>query len=633
MLQILRNSVASIFTKALLGLIMVSFAVWGMGDVFGGGFFGNTVAEVGSVKINANDIHNQYQRELDRLRRMNIDSERARQLGVQDQVVQSLVNEASFDAEAIDLGLTASDATIATQIRADPTFRGNLGTFDRIQYEQMLRASGFTEEAYVASMRREIARQQALASIASTIQVPKSVADTIYKWREEARSAAVTYVTIDPSASVPEPTNTQLATYHKENEAEFTAPERRAVTYLDLSAKEFAKQITIPEDELVVAFEDRRQEFTVPEKRKVLQMVVSEKADAEKAAVRLAGGDDFAVVAKEIADQTAKSIDLGEITREDIPEELAPAVFELASNSISSPIQGPFGWHIFKVESITPLKEAKLEDVREQLVSELSHEKAVDKVFTTANKLEDAIGSGATIEKAGRNVGLTVKKIDAVDAGGRNSENLAIEGLPGAPFLETVFTTNSGEASTLVEAQDSGFFILRVTGVKPSRVQSLTEVRKQATAAWKSDERIKLAEAKAKKVADQLKLGQSLKEIPGAEGEALTPIAFFTRQTGPARSKLPFDVINQLFEIKKVGDVAVGRDGVRFVIAKLTAIKAPEAAKDFDTYRGLAQNLRTMMGNDILQQYNIALRESHGVSINNALLEQIFAGDNRYPGH
>ena len=111
---------------------------------------------------------------------------------MQDQVVQSLVNEASFDAEAIDLGLTASDATIATQIRADPTFRGNLGTFDRIQYEQMLRASGFTEEDYVASMRREIARQQALASIASTIQVPKSVADTIYKWREEARSAAVT---------------------------------------------------------------------------------------------------------------------------------------------------------------------------------------------------------------------------------------------------------------------------------------------------------------------------------------------------------------------------------------------------------------------------------------------------------
>ena len=88
---------------------MVSFAVWGMGDVFGGGFFGNTVAEVGSVKISANDVSNQYKRELDRLRRMNIDSNRARQLGVRDRVIQSMVNEASFDAEAVKLGFVTEE--------------------------------------------------------------------------------------------------------------------------------------------------------------------------------------------------------------------------------------------------------------------------------------------------------------------------------------------------------------------------------------------------------------------------------------------------------------------------------------------------------------------------------------------
>ena len=382
MLQFLRNSVASIFTKVLIGLIMVSFAVWGMGDVFGGGFFGNTVAEVGSVKITANDINNQYKRELDRLRRMNIDSNRARQLGVRDRVVQSMVNEASFDAEALKLGLTASDATIAFEIRSDPSFRGNLGSFDRIQFEQLLRANGFTEEAYVSSLRRQIARTQALESLTSTIQVPKSVADIIYNWREQSRSASITYVTIDPSANVPEPTSTQLAAFHKKNEAVFTASERRAVTYLDLSAKEFAKQISIPEEELVAAFEERAEEFTIPEMRKVLQMVVSEKADTEKASDRLMGGDDFAAVAKEIAGQTAESIELGKITREDIPEELAPAVFELASGSISPPIQGPFGWHVFKVESIMPRKEATLEDVRDQLAKELSQRRLLTKSLT-----------------------------------------------------------------------------------------------------------------------------------------------------------------------------------------------------------------------------------------------------------
>ena len=82
-----------------------------------------------------------------------------------------------------DLGLTASDATIATQIRADPTFRGNLGTFDRIQYEQMLRVRGFTEEAYVASMRREIARQQALQALRRQ-----------YKYRNLSRTRSISGV-------------------------------------------------------------------------------------------------------------------------------------------------------------------------------------------------------------------------------------------------------------------------------------------------------------------------------------------------------------------------------------------------------------------------------------------------------
>jgi peptidyl-prolyl cis-trans isomerase D len=629
MLQFLRNSVASIFTKALIGLIMVSFAVWGMGDVFGGGFFGNTVAEVGSVKISANDVSNQYKRELDRLRRMNIDSNRARQLGIRDRVIQSMVNEASFDAEAVKLGLTASDATIAFEIRADPSFRGNLGSFDRIQFEQLLRANGFTEEAYVSSMRRQIARMQAVESITSTIQVPKSVADTIFNWREQSRSASITHVTIDPTAKVPEPTPTQLEAFHKKNEAAFTASERRSVTYLDLSAREFAKQIAPTEEELVAAFKERAEEFTIPEKRKVLQMVVSEKADAEKASVRLMAGDDFATVAKEIAEQTAESIELGEITREDIPEELAPAVFELKSGSISRPIQGPFGWHVFKVESITKSKEATLGDVRDQLAKELSHEKAVDQVFSAANKLEDAIGSGATFEIAGRNVGLTVKKLSTIDISGRDAKNNIIDGLPGAPFLETVFATDSGQASTLIEGQNGGFFILRVTGVTPSRTRPLSEVKKQAISMWKAEERINVAEAKAKKVANGLKLGQNLKEIREAEGESLTPVPFFTQQTGPAQSKLPYEVINRLFSLKKIGDVAVGRDGIRFVIAKLTAIKKPEPTKDFDTFRGLAQNLRNMMGGDLLQQYNSALRATHGVSINNALLDQVFTGDKR----
>ena len=83
---------------------MLSFALWGMGDIFSGGFFGNTVAEVGPVKIGAQQVGNEYQRELNRLRSMNVNAEQARQMGLLDRVVQNMVSRASFDAEAKSVG-------------------------------------------------------------------------------------------------------------------------------------------------------------------------------------------------------------------------------------------------------------------------------------------------------------------------------------------------------------------------------------------------------------------------------------------------------------------------------------------------------------------------------------------------
>ena len=122
----------------------------------------------------------------------------------------------------------------------------------------------------------------------------------IYGYREERRVAAITEVPIDAFASVPEPTPTDLSEFHKSNEPEFTAPERRAIDYIHLSPDDFAKRIVVSQDDLVAAFEDRAEEFGIPETRKTLQMVVSEEAQARTASERLAAGQEFVVVAGEV---------------------------------------------------------------------------------------------------------------------------------------------------------------------------------------------------------------------------------------------------------------------------------------------------------------------------------------------
>jgi peptidyl-prolyl cis-trans isomerase D len=602
-----------------------------MGDVFTGGLFGNTIAEVGPIKIGAQQVGNEYQRELNRLRRLNVDPERARQLGLPDRVVQSMVSRASFDAEVFERRLTASDANIAEDIRSNPAFRGGLGTFDRIQFEQVLRANGMTEDMYVAELRQDIARDQALNSISMTIQVPKPVADAIYGWREEKRVAGITNIRVDPSSKVAEPTQTDLKEYHKANEAEFTAPERRAVQYLDLSAREFAKRISISEDELLAVFEERAQEFDVPETRKVLQMVVTAEDQAMTAKERLDSGEGFAAVAKDIAGQTSASIDLGEISKGNLPAELSTNVFQLVSGEASKPLKGPFGWHIFKVEKINAGREAKLSDAKERLTQELSAEKAIDDVYRAASKLEDAIGSGASLKSAAQNLGLKFKSLPSVDAAGRDAEGKELKNLPGAPFMESVFAAGINEPGTLSNTDHGdGFFIAQVSGITPAALQAVDAVKNRVIAAWKRQKRIELAEARARSLAQALEAGRELKDIPEAEGQTLVLTNPITRQDGAGRSNLPFDLVNQLFAFKATGKVAVSRAGDRFVVAKLTEIQAARPNTDLEGYRGLAQNLRASITSDILYQYNQALRDSHGAVINNAALQQLFANDSSY---
>ncbi len=607
---------------------MLSFAIWGMGDIFSGGFFGNTVAEVGPVKIGAQQVGNEYQRELNRLRSMNVDAEQARQMGLLDRVIQNMVSRAIFDAEAIERGLTASDKTIVEEIRSNPVFRGNLGSFDRILFEQIIRSNGLTEEMYVAELRQDIARDQAINSISATIQVPKSIADLIYGYREERRIAAVTEVPIDAFASVPEPTPTDLAEFHKSNEPQFTAPERRAVDYIQLSPDDFAKRIVVSQDDLVAAFEDRAEEFGIPETRKTLQMVVSEEAQAKAAYERLAAGEAFAIVASEVAGQTANSIDLGEVSKQDLPDDLSVAVFELTADQASKPIKGPFGWHIFKVKKINAGRKATLDDAREHLNIELAREKAVDDVYKAANNLEDAIGAGANFESAAAKLGLELKSVPAIDARGHDAKGEPIEGLPTNPFVQTVFTSVIDESGVLTESEDGGFFILRVKSVTPSALQPLEDVKKQVAQAWKRQKRAEISEARARNVASALESGRELKDIAEAPSKEAAVTEPFTRATGVAQTRLPYSVVSDLFEFKTAGKVAVGRSGNGYVVAKLQEIQPAQSLKDVDGYRGLAQNLRATISSDLLYQYNQALRDQHGASVNNTLVEQLFT-DNK----
>lgn len=614
--------VVKVVTFVLFGLLIASFAVWGIGDIFRGGGRVRAVAEVGSQKITDQEFSRTLSRELNRLSNrlgQRLDMEQARALGLPDQVLGQMISRALFDLKAADEGIIVTDEQVARRIQEEPAFRGDLGTFDRNLFIQTLRVSGLSEQEYVESLRRDIVRERLAGAAVSAVAAPKTLAETLYRYREEQRSARVLTVPNGSVTEVPEPEESALQAFHEEFADRFMAPELRSVTLVQLRARDLAKEINVSEDDLRAEFEFRKNDLAVPERRRVEQIVLSDEATAGRAAARLDAGAEFAAVAEEFTG--GAPIELGEVAPGDLPDELSEAIFALDAKTISAPVRTELGWHILHVTEIEPGRAADFDAVRDQLAEQLAMRQAVDSIVSIANQLDDELAGGATLEEAAAALDLPVRKIDAVDREGRDADGNAIADLPTSRFLEVAFETQPGEESLVIETGEADYFVLRVDGVTPAKLRPLEEVRDAVVELWRESQRARIARERAEALAERAREGTSLEDLAAEEGYEVTttdPVRRFDSGT------LPPAMTSKLFQLK-AGDVATvaGADG--HSIVELGKIVPAEPAANPDAVAELQTALGATMQNDVLDQLVASLQADYGVTVNQALLDDVLA--------
>ena len=98
MLQLIRSRVTSIFVKALFALLIASFAVWGIGDIFLGSPTGKAAIEVGTVEITTAEVLDEFER-VRRTTGLQMTAQEAAEIGLLEQVMNDLANRALFIAE------------------------------------------------------------------------------------------------------------------------------------------------------------------------------------------------------------------------------------------------------------------------------------------------------------------------------------------------------------------------------------------------------------------------------------------------------------------------------------------------------------------------------------------------------
>jgi peptidyl-prolyl cis-trans isomerase D len=633
MLNAIRKQAGSWIVKVLMLLLVASFAIWGIGDIFYGGGQNPTVATVGDAEIPASELSEAFERAVNNLQRQlgpEFDRERAIQLGVMQQALQSLVAQRLISLRAQEMGLAVPDDALRAMITGNPAFQ-SAGQFDRDRFDQLLRMSGLSEEGYLAALRQDLMRSALTGSIAGPVAAPPALVDALYRFRNEQRRGHYVPVAVASITDVPEPTEDELAEYHEAHQAEFTTPQYRALTFVTLEPQDLIDEVDISEEAIEAAYQSRIATYRTPERRTVQQLLAPDQATIEQAAARLAEGATPETVAAEIEGVSLE--DLGAVTRGDLPPAFEDAIFAQAEGEIGQPVSSPFGWHVFRVGAIEPEKTVPLAEAREALAKELALEQASERLPDFAAQLDDELAAGTELAEAARALGLEAVQVPEVDARGRDPEGEPVAALPPWPeFMQVALETPGGETSLLEETDAGGYFVVHVDQVIEPRLRPVEEVREELRKAVQDERRRELARARAEELRAQLAGGAAADELLAEAGLDSKPIAPLRRdQPGTGQGVNPA-VVRALFATPP-GELAeaVVELGDAFAVVATDEVIAADPGADPEALEQLARDVANAMRSDVIAQFESQLRRDYPVEIDGAAINRVIGSDGLPP--
>lgn len=625
MLQAIRSKAGSFFVKALFGLLILTFGIWGIGDIFRNRPTDTTVATVGGESIDAAALQTALQPALERLSMQlgtQVDLRQAKQMGIVQQVLAQLIDNSILDQEAQRMQLDVSDAVIRDMITRDPMFRGAGGGFDRNAFEALLAANHMSEAQYVERVRHDIARDDLLLSITAGATAPQTIVDRLYQYRNEKRVADIVALPVSSAVNVGQPSDAELKKFYDAHPDMFRAPEYRGFTMASLTPADLAAKIEIPEAKLKSAYDQRQDEFVLPERRDVQQILAPSEEKAKAAEAALAAGKDWKTVAQTIAGQDPQSIDLGLVKREDLPKQLADAAFNLPLDKPSAPIQSTLGWHILRVVKIVPPTTQSFAEVKAKLQADLARSEAADRLYEIGNHVDDAIAGGATLDEAAVKFGLKKTVISAVDDKGQGRDGKQVQ-LPVSPanVLKLAFATDEGRTTRVTQTSEGAIYVLHMDKIVPPSVRPLSEVKDKAAVAWQAEQRKDKVAKDAQSLAAAVKPGVQLSTIAAAQGLKATTSPPFQRQSDNATG-VPPALVDKLFAAKP-GGVVTASDATGSYVAQLIKMEEPKTTSK-DAAADLTREVTAGMQADLGDEFIRALHARFPIEIHRETLDRLF---------
>ena len=531
--------------KWSLGLVVLAFVIFYIPDFLRGSGADaastDAIARVEGQDITAGEFRRTYQAQLQSYRSAygaQVNEQLLKQLGIDQQILQQMVDERAAIAEAGRVGVQVSDAEVRQRILTMPSFQDNGQFIGEQQYQQILRTQRppMTAAEFEENIRRSLTVEKLRASLTDWLTVPENELEQEYRRRNDKVKLAVVHFTAETFRAQVSVTDADVAGHFEAHKADFKIPEKRKIRYLLVDVETLRAKTVVSAADVERTYNSNAEQYTTPEQVRASHILLKTegkddstvnakvekekddatvKAKAEDVLKQARSGADFAQLAKKYSEDEANAKQGGDLdffAKGKMVPEFDQVAFAMAPGQISDLVKTQYGYHIIKLVDKKPAVTRPLADARAQITDQLAYQRAQAQAATMAQALEKEIAKPADLDRVSKAQGMPVLE------SGFFARDEPVMSLGSSLEVATrAFELKPGEITGPIRTS-SGFAFLTFVDQHASYVPQLDEVKDKVREEATKQKAKELSRQKAAEIAAKLKGGNDFEKAAKAAG-------------------------------------------------------------------------------------------------------------------
>ena len=623
MLRTMRHLAQSWVFKGLMMILIVSFGIWGVGDIFKGNPLARPVATVNGQTISVQELDAKFKDALAQARRQipDLTEQQAKQMGLLSTALEDVITAKEVDMEIKRLGLAIDPKSAMQIVSSQPELRNKDGSFNKDLFQKMLEKIGLEEKTFIERARQEILQHQLFHIFLADTSVPRTILEPLLAARGQRRVYDVISIADDSVRSVGVPDEKTLHDYYEENPGFFTSPEYRVLTIARLSTDDIAKGVAISDEQIKQKYDSEAVQFAHGERRDIIQVVLQDETKAKQLADAGRSTGDLTNAAKHIG---LEAVPLNGTEEATLLPELVKPVFGLKVGEVAEPVHSSLGWHVLEVKKITPAGTSSLAEVHDQLRETMRRDQIGDAIARAANRLDDDLAANRPLEDIADSLNLHLIKVGAVDRSGKTPEDKEPAEFPEKDnLLKAGFGQSSGEVSPVIEDKSGNYYVIRTDDIIPSQVKPYDRVREKIAKVWTMQQQAEKAKAAAEKMAEGLKNGKAPSSFAAQDGVEVR-VSKSISLLGDIDPSIPPPVLKKIADLKK-GDVITASEPGHQLVLRLADIAEMEQDRQKEAGNTLSGAILKHTSDEFTDEYLVYLRKLYPSQINRDLVESLSA--------